>query len=84
MHWQCSLSALENFSEGRRLKEVTTCKILWTLLTLCEFKVSLIQLRAQMSINGGDTYLQLAKQENTDWQCNCQLGFREYKKETEI
>jgi hypothetical protein len=33
-----------------------------------------------MSINGGDTYLQLAKQENTDWQCNCQLGFREYKR----
>jgi hypothetical protein len=84
VHWQCSLSALENFSKGRRLKDVTTCKILWTLLSLCEFKVSLIQLRAQLSINGGDTYLQLAQQENTDWQRNCQLELQEYKKETEI
>jgi hypothetical protein len=54
------------------------------LLTLCELKVSLIQQRAQMSINQGDTYLQLAQQENTDWQRNCQLGLQEYKKEREI
>ncbi len=84
VHWQCSLSALENFSKGRRLKDVTTCKTLWTLLTLCEFKVSLIQLRPQMSIDRGHAYLQLVQQENTDWQCNCQLGLQEYKKETEI